>query len=118
MVKRRANLQPPVSHLPPWCSPATSVPWGKDPLLGHPPVSSLLPFFHRSWAAGLLPEDRQVSRAIFSSSMGCSWPKIWGFWGIPGRRGKKYNSLLAVCMLPPRDGCTCRDMSINIARMS
>lgn len=38
-----------------------------------------------------------MSRAIFSSSMGCSWPKIWGFWGIPGRgRGEKDNDPLAL----------------------
>lgn len=102
-----------VPDLPPWCSQATPVPQSRATLLGHPPFRSLLPFFHRSWAAGLLPEDRQVSRAIFSSSMGCSWPKICGFWGIPGRGGKKYNSLLAVCVLPPRDRHTRRDTSIN-----
>lgn len=28
-----------------------------------------------------------MSRATFSSSMGCSWPKICGFWGIPGGGG-------------------------------
>lgn len=73
----------------------------------HPPFSSLLPFFHRSCAAGLLPEDRHVSRAIFSSSMGCSWPKIWGFWGIPGRGGgEKDNDSSALCVLLCGDGET------------
>lgn len=41
--------------------------WGQ-----HLPFRSLIPFFHRSLAAGLLPEDLHVNRAISSSRMGIS----------------------------------------------